>query len=89
MEENDTIYTHSEAAQIVSAFEGILIANDISVPSPEDDQREDGDKLGLYGSVYSDLLDLVEDRLIFLLEQVKKTDAKIVKYTFNEMEDKE
>ena len=85
--ENNVIFTHKEAADIVDAFEGVLIANNISVPSPEDDERDKDDKLGLYGSVYDDLLDYVEDKLIFLLEQEKKTDAKIVKHTFDERED--
>lgn len=58
------IYTRDEAARIIEMFEDILVANGISVPSPEDDDRDPDDKLGLYGSVYSDLLDDVEHRLV-------------------------
>lgn len=54
------IYTRDEAARIIEMFEDILVANGISVPSPEDNDRDPDDKLGLYGSVYSDLLDKVE-----------------------------
>ncbi|MBO7366708.1 MAG: hypothetical protein J6U28_08440 [Bacteroidales bacterium] len=58
----EPIYTRDEAAKIVEMFENILVENGISVPSPEDD-----DNLGLYGSVYSDLLDGVEDTLVKII----------------------
>jgi len=60
----NTIYTHDEAARILELFENVLMENGISVPSPEDDERDDDDRLGLYGSTYSDLLDSVEEILI-------------------------
>lgn len=43
------IYTHDIAAGIVDKFEDVLVENNISVPSPDDDDRSDEDKLGLYG----------------------------------------
>lgn len=61
--EKKPIYTRDEAAKIVEMFEDILVENDISIPSPEDDERDPEDKLGLYGSTYSDLLDGVEEVL--------------------------
>lgn len=61
------IYTRDEAARIVEMFEDILVENEISIPSPEDNDRDPDDKLGLYGSVYSDLLDKVEDTLIRII----------------------
>ena len=61
------IYTRDEAARIVEMFEDILVENGISVPSPEDDDRDPDDNLGLYGSVYSDLLDGVENILIGII----------------------
>ena len=63
----EPIYTRDEAARIVEMFENILVENEISIPSPEDDDRDPDDKLGLYGSVYSDLLDGVENALISII----------------------
>lgn len=63
----EPIYTRDEAARIVEMFENILVENEISIPSPEDDDRDPDDKLGLYGSVYSDLLDVVENVLIGII----------------------
>lgn len=64
----DTIYTHNRAADIVELFEDVLDNADITVPSPEDDDREPENCARLYGSVYSDLLDSVEGDIISLLE---------------------
>lgn len=61
------IYTHDEAALIVELFEGILDAHNIKIPSPEDDEREPDNEAKLYGSVYSGLLDAVENSIIDLL----------------------
>lgn len=61
--EKKAIYTRDEAAKIVGMFEDILVENGISIPSPEDDERDPEDNLGLYGSTYSDLLDGVEEVL--------------------------
>ena len=58
----------------------ILFRYGISVPSPEDDEREENDKLGLYGSTYYDLLDCVEELLVELLE---KMPAEIISYKFS------
>ena len=63
----EPIYTRDEAARIVEMFENILVENGISIPSPEDDDRDPDDNLGLYGSVYSDLLDEVEDVLVRII----------------------
>lgn len=63
----EPIYTRDEAADIVEMFEKILFENEISIPSPEDDERDPDDKLGLYGSVYYDLLDAVESRLLRII----------------------
>ena len=62
-EEKKPIYTRDEAAKIVEMFEDILVENGVSIPSPEDDERDPEDNLGLYGSTYSDLLDSVEEVL--------------------------
>lgn len=63
------IYTHDEAMLIVEMFEDILNKNNICIPSPEDDERSQEDMIGLYGSVYSDLLDSVEDKICEILER--------------------
>lgn len=73
------IYTHDEAAKILELFEDVLSEYDISVPSPEDDEREEDNMVGLYGSTYSNLLDSVEERLIELLEK----NGKIIPYEFS------
>lgn len=76
------IYTHDEAMLIVEMFEDVLSAYDISVPSPEDDEREPDNMVGLYGSTYSDLLDSVEDKLIEILDKHKR-DCEIVQGEFS------
>ena len=63
----EPIYTRDEAARIVEMFENILVENGISIPSPEDDDRDPDDNLGTYGSVYSDLLDEVENALVRII----------------------
>lgn len=76
-----TIHTHNEASGIVELFDDVLIKHGISVPSPEDDDRDADDRLGLYGSVYSDLLDAVEERLIAMAGLVE-AGAKVVSHVF-------
>ena len=66
------IYTHDEAARIVEMFEDILDRYNISVPSPEDDDRDPDNMIGLYGSTYSDLLDAVESAICDLLDKHKE-----------------
>lgn len=78
---DDKIYTHNEAAEIVDLFEEILDHYGIRVPSPEDDEREEDNSAKLYGSVYSDLLDNVEDKLVSIIERAKAGD-KVVEYEF-------
>lgn len=63
----EPIYTRDEAARIVEMFENILVGHEISIPSPEDDERDPDDDLGLYGSVYSYLLDSVENALVRII----------------------
>lgn len=77
--DDQPIYTHDEAARLVELFEDVLSRYDIHVPSPEDDEREEDNEVGLYGSTYSDLLDEVEERLIELLEGSRS----IVKYEYS------
>lgn len=73
--QSGTIYTHDEAMLIVEMFEDVLDTYNIKVPSPEDDEREPDNEAKLYGSVYSDLLDNVEESLIALLNRHKKYTA--------------
>ena len=79
---NDDIYTHDIAAEIVEAFEDVLSKHDIRVPSPEDDEREPDNMVGLYGSTYSDLLDAVESIVIKTLK-TKTPETKIVEGEFS------
>ena len=64
------IYTHDMAANIVDMFENVLDKYNIKVPSPEDDEREEDNDAKLYGSVYSDLLDSVENYIGEIIEEV-------------------
>lgn len=73
--QNGTIYTHDEAMLIVEMFEDVLDTYNITVPSPEDDEREPDNEAKLYGSVYSDLLDDVEAFLVALLNRHKEHTA--------------
>ena len=57
------IYTRSEAADIIDLFEDVLAEYNIHVPSPEDDEREEDNMVGLYGSTYYGLLDSVEEAI--------------------------
>ncbi len=61
------IYTRDVAADIVDVFEKTLMNAGIKVPSPEDDERDPDNCACLYGSVYYNVLDEVENMLINLL----------------------
>ena len=71
------IYTHDEASRILDMFEEVLSEYNISVPSPEDDERDPDNMVGLYGSTYSDLLDNVEWRLEAILS-VAQEGAEVI-----------
>ena len=77
-----TIYTHDEASKIIDEFEDILSRYNIHIPSPEDDQREEDNMVGLYGSTYSDLLDNIEERLIVLLAK-HTTTTELISYEYS------
>ena len=66
------INTHDEATRIVECFDEILCRYGIRVPSPEDDEREEGNDVALYGSTYGEILDEVENTLISLLSRAKQ-----------------
>lgn len=76
------VYTRDEAAAIVEAFDDILIKNNICIPSPEDDERDEDNMIGLYGTTYWDLVNFVEDCIQDILRQ-HKAGAKIVKDQFS------
>lgn len=78
----NSIYTHDEAAKIVEFFEDILCRYKIKVPSPEDDEREPDNEAALYGSVYSELMDNIENNLIDLLDKHDNT-SKIINGEFS------
>lgn len=65
----ESIYTHDEAGRIVDMFESVLEKYGICVPSPEDDERDPDDNLGLYGSTYADLFDQIEEKLLEILNR--------------------
>ena len=76
------IYTHDEAAKIIEAFEDILAEHDICIPSPEDDERGPENMTGLYGSVYSELLDHIEELLIDITNACK-SGSDVIEYEFS------
>lgn len=71
MENKDTVFTHDIATHVVDRFEAVLDRYDITVPSPEDDDREPDNNARLYGSVYSELLEAVEVALIDVFKKAK------------------
>lgn len=71
MENKDTVFTHDIATHVVDRFEAVLDRYDITVPSPEDDDREPDNNARLYGSVYSELLGAVEAALIDVFKKAK------------------
>ena len=77
-----TIYTHDEATRILEMFEDILEKHNICVPSQDDEEREEDNMVGLYGSTYSDLLDEVEEKLIEIINDCKKG-YKVVQYEYS------
>ena len=78
----EKIYTHDEAARIIDLFEAVLDRFGIRVPSPEDAERDDDNEAKLYGTVYGDLLDGVENALIELLKR-QKGGADVESYVFS------
>lgn len=76
------IYTHDEAMIIVEMFEDVLSKYNISVPSNEDDEREEDNMIGLYGSTYSDLFDSVEENICSLLARCRRGE-KIIENEFS------
>jgi hypothetical protein len=76
------IYTHDEAMLIVEMFEDVLSRYNISVPSDEDDERGEGNTVGLYGSTYSDLLDSVEENICSILARCRRGE-KIIENEFS------
>ena len=72
------LYTRDYALLIMEQFEDVLSKYDICVPSDEDDEREEDDMIGLYGSTYSDLIDVIEriiiDAVKFNTQYIQKQD---------------
>lgn len=65
------IYIRNETADILDMFDDMLAENGIKVPSPEDDERGEDNDVALYGSVYYELFDRLEDALVEIIERVK------------------
>lgn len=76
------IKTREIAARIVDQFEDVLELADITVPSPEDGEKDPENDAALYGSVYADLLDSVEQELIDTLTGFDCNKDKIIPYIF-------
>lgn len=76
------IYTHDEAMLIVEMFKDVLSKYNISIPSDEDDEREEDNMVGLYGLTYSDLFDSVEENICSILARCKRGE-KIIENEFS------
>lgn len=76
------IKTREIAARIVDQFEDVLELADITVPSSGDGEKDPDNGASLYGSVYADLLDSVEQELIDILTGFDCNKDKIIPYTF-------
>ena len=63
------IYTHNVAAKLIDLLEDVLDKNDIT--SPDEEREGNEDEARIYGKVYSDLLDDVENELVDLLNKHK------------------
>lgn len=81
--EGASIYTHDETARIVDLFESLLDKYNIRIPSPEDNERDADNEAKLYGSVYGELLNSVEDELIDILHRYSHTDGAIIINVFS------
>ena len=64
------IYTQQIAADIAEEIDNVLDSYDITVPSPEDDQRDELDGARLYGSVYWDIVSSIEEYLIYTIKDL-------------------
>lgn len=76
------IFTHNEAAYIVECFDNVLTRYGIKVPSPEDNEREEDNQSGLYGSVYDELLEKTEWVIKDILKR-KANGAEVVEDIFS------
>lgn len=79
---NQLIYSRDEAVLILELFENLLDEHGIKIPSPEDDERDEGSG-ALYGSPYSNLLDEVEESIISIVRRARKPRTPLVKYEFS------
>lgn len=77
------IYTRDIAAAITEIFEDVLSRYSIHVPSPEDDDREEDNMVGLYGSTYSEILDSTEAEIVQTLEHAGVSEEKYVTDEFS------
>lgn len=75
---DEVIRTRTIAYRIVKNFEDILSKYNIHIPSPEDDDREPDEMIGLYGSTYSELIDSTETEIINALEQAGVSKDKYI-----------
>ena len=79
---DNKVYTHDESSRIIELFEDILIENEIVIPSPEDEEKEVDNFAALYGSVYSNLMDNIEEILIDIINRVKNG-GKVIENEFS------
>ena len=69
------VYIKNETAYILDLFDDLLVDHGIKIPSPEDEERGEDNAAALYGTVYSDLFDQIEERLTDLVEHAQSGDV--------------
>lgn len=79
----EKIYTLDLAAKVLEQFENVLEKQDVTLTSPEDDDKEQENGARLYGSTYSELLDAVEDIFVDILKKAKISEEKYVSGEFS------
>lgn len=87
-ENSKSVHTHNITSDIICEMEKVLDRYDITVPSPEDDERGKDNCARLYGTVYSDLVDNIETILIELCNKVMNG-SKVIPYVYGKDNDDE
>lgn len=81
---DNVIYSRDVSAEIVGIFEGVLERYGITVPSPEDDDKEPENDAKLYGSVYWNMVNEIEEILLNYTSAIRALpNAEVVSWEFS------
>lgn len=76
------IKTRVLAADILEDFEDVLEEYNITIPSPEDGEKEEDNEARIYGTTYANLLDTVEQRILYVLNEFNPPKDLVIPYMF-------